>query len=181
VRDQPRGPQINDRHCINCPLSSARLSSKPLPLLTLSVYHSMPPRKSTQSKPAPKRAKTKVNFGANGGSRKRKANGTAPPDGTPDAGPSSTKRARKEAGPSSSSPDNADADADADPDANTGGAGSTSADKSGSAANNTPTGTTKTKKRVRNRWGISPTEVPANAKMTEVCLTFVLFRRCKTS
>ncbi|KAJ6503590.1 hypothetical protein C8R45DRAFT_1091367 [Mycena sanguinolenta] len=74
--------------------------------------------KATQPKASSKKGKVKVNFGANGTSRKRKPSPATDPDT-----PGSTKRA--------------------------------------------PTDKTPAKKRVRNRWGIRPTEVPENAKLTQ--------------
>ncbi|KAJ6559982.1 hypothetical protein B0H19DRAFT_1069691 [Mycena capillaripes] len=122
----------------------------------------MPPRNPTQSRPSPRKGKTKVNFGANGSSRKRKAS----PDANSDTRPSSsTKRAREDAasGSASAGPSTSAGNT------NTGGAGS--ADTSGSTANATAndasTKTTSARTRARDRWGIRPKEVPANAKTTQ--------------
>ncbi|KAJ7862657.1 hypothetical protein B0H14DRAFT_2575315 [Mycena olivaceomarginata] len=122
----------------------------------------MPPRNPTQLRPSPRKGKTKVNFGANGNSQKRKAS----PDANSDTGPSSsTKRARKDgasgsasAGPSTSTGHT-----------NTGRAGSadTSGRAANAAANDASTKTTSAKMRARDRWGIRPKEVPANAKTTQ--------------
>ncbi|KAJ7429292.1 hypothetical protein B0H11DRAFT_2266215 [Mycena galericulata] len=122
------------------------------------------PHKSTQRKASPKKGKARVNFGANGTSRKRKPS----PDANPNAGPSATKRARTD-GASGSTGAGASASA-----GTTDAGGAKSANTSGSAAgtagantNDTTTKTTPAKKRVHNRWGIRPKDVPDNAKMTQ--------------
>ncbi|KAJ7882547.1 hypothetical protein B0H14DRAFT_3128775 [Mycena olivaceomarginata] len=107
----------------------------------------MPPRNSSPSKASSKKGKAKVNFGANSSSRKRKSS----PAASPDPEPSSTKRARTN---------------------DASGFGSTSAGASTStgttdAGDATAAKATPAKRRARNRWGIRPTEVPANAKLTQ--------------
>ncbi|KAJ7501166.1 hypothetical protein B0H11DRAFT_1993870 [Mycena galericulata] len=114
------------------------------------------------------RRKPKVNFGSNGHSRKRRASPTEedPATGT---GTSSKKKARTGGASASASAGASTSTGTADP----GGQGSsnTSARTSGAAGMhtnaNTAPETTPTKKRVRNRWGISPKKVPPEAKLTQ--------------
>ncbi|KAJ7200251.1 hypothetical protein B0H12DRAFT_1244470 [Mycena haematopus] len=119
----------------------------------------MPPR-STQTKASRKR-KVKVTFGVNS-SRKRRAS----PAAKDSAGTSSLKRPRMNGAPETTTTGTTD----------TGGP-SSAADTSGSAAGAGSTGTDTNeevpeasfvkKKRVRNRWGISPKKVPIEAKVTQ--------------
>ncbi|KAJ7026164.1 hypothetical protein C8F04DRAFT_1398378 [Mycena alexandri] len=117
----------------------------------------MPPRNSA-TKASAKKRKPKVNFGANTGGKRK-----AGPAGDSDTEPSSsTKRPRKDdtSGPTSSGPSTSTG--------NTSTGGAQSAGTSGSTANAAANdASTKTKTRVRNRWGIRPKEVPANAKATQ--------------
>ncbi|KAJ6463052.1 hypothetical protein C8R47DRAFT_1238749 [Mycena vitilis] len=120
------------------------------------------PRNATQPKSSAKKRKPRVNFGANGSSRKRKSSPTA----SSDEEPSSTKRARA-AGTSGSTGGGAST--------STGNAGEEGAhstrmpaSEGGMHSADEPANTTPPKKRVRNRWGIRPTEVvPVKAKLTQ--------------
>lgn len=126
------------------------------------------------SKASPKKGKgkAKVHFGANGASRKRKSSAA-----DSDTEPSSTKRARKDGASESTSAGGSASTGTT----NAGGSGSANASGSttggatGADTNNTATGTTAVKKRARNRWGILPSEVPIEAKMTQARPSFILF------
>ncbi|KAJ6450176.1 hypothetical protein C8R45DRAFT_946940 [Mycena sanguinolenta] len=119
--------------------------------------------KATQPKASSKKGKLKVNFGANGTSRKRKPS----PANDPDT-PGSTKRARTNGASGSTSAGGSTStrttDTGAAASANTSGTavGTTAADTNNSATDKTPA-----KKGVRNPWGIRPTELPENAKLTQ--------------
>ncbi|KAJ7897803.1 hypothetical protein B0H13DRAFT_2521285 [Mycena leptocephala] len=116
----------------------------------------MPGPQNTTS--SPKKRRTKVNFGANSKSGgKRKASAAADPA----SGTSSQKRARTDGASGSTS---------------TGASTSTSANDTNT--NDTTTETTPAKKRVRNRHGISPTEVNKEAKPTQRALQRVIRALC---
>ncbi|KAJ7251723.1 hypothetical protein C8J57DRAFT_1520532 [Mycena rebaudengoi] len=121
----------------------------------------MPP-KSNLPKASQKKAKTRVNFGANSTPRKRKASPAGDTEAEPSA--SSSKRPRTDTSTSGSrtAGDSISTGTGAGPSSTTSGAGATNNDgSSGSAVADTPA------KRARNRWGISPADVPAEAKMTQ--------------
>ncbi|KAJ7809718.1 hypothetical protein B0H14DRAFT_2607873 [Mycena olivaceomarginata] len=123
----------------------------------------MPPRSPTQSRPSPRKGKTKVNFGANSSSQKCKAR----PDANSDTGPSSsTKRARKDGTSGSESAGTSTSTGHT----NMGGAGSSDmlGSAANAAANNVSTKTTSAKMQARDHWGIHPKEVPADAGATQV-------------
>ncbi|KAJ7032234.1 hypothetical protein C8F04DRAFT_1359439 [Mycena alexandri] len=130
----------------------------------------MPPRSSTQSRPSSKRGKRKprVNFGANGSSRKRKA---SPVDAeNSDAEPSSSPKRPRNDNASGSTGGGASSSTGTTGTGAARGAGSADADASTDAAANDastkktpPTGKT----RARTRFGIRPLEVPPHAKTTQ--------------
>ncbi|KAJ7729881.1 hypothetical protein B0H14DRAFT_3169164 [Mycena olivaceomarginata] len=131
----------------------------------------MPPR-TTPSKPSPRKGKTKVNFGTNGASRKRKPDAAGEPD--PAAEPSSKKRPRTNGSSGS---------AGTGPSTSTGTAGardsgSTNDSSSAGATSDKAAETTPTKKGSRNPWGIRPKEVPQNAKMTQRAFQRVIRALC---
>ncbi|KAJ7463016.1 hypothetical protein FB451DRAFT_1404170 [Mycena latifolia] len=118
-------------------------------------------QKSSQPRASPKKGKTKVNFGANGSSRKRKSS----PAAESESEASSAKKSRTDGASGTTSAGSSTSAGTANPS----GAGSanTSGSAAGTAGNNTAAETVPAKKRVRNPWGIHPKEVPANAKMTQ--------------
>ncbi|KAJ6580455.1 hypothetical protein DFH09DRAFT_1076711 [Mycena vulgaris] len=124
-------------------------------------------QKSTQPKASPKKGKTKVNFGANGTSRKRKSS----PAANPDTEASSAKKYRTEgasgATSAGGSASTGTTNASGAGSANTSGSTAGTSNSTAGTAGNNATETAPAKKRARNRWGIRPTEVPANAKMTQ--------------
>jgi hypothetical protein len=128
-----------------------------------SFQTSMPPRTSTQQKASSKRGKPKVNFGANGRSRKRKASPVVDSDPEPSSPP---KRPRNDKAPGSTAgPSISTSTGTTDT-----GAGSDNANASTDAGvNTTSTKTTPPKTRARNRFGIRASEVPPHAKTTQVC------------
>ncbi|KAJ7746178.1 hypothetical protein DFH07DRAFT_963050 [Mycena maculata] len=100
----------------------------------------MPPKSTTRP-----RHKPIVNFGSNGTSRKRC---TSPAEEDPVTGTAtSSKKKARTGGPLGST--------------------NASASASGATGTNTAPETTLIKKRVRNRWGVSPKEVPPEAKLTQ--------------
>ncbi|KAJ7771288.1 hypothetical protein DFH07DRAFT_953457 [Mycena maculata] len=123
----------------------------------------MPPN-SNRGKASSQKRKPKANFGSNGTSRKRRANPTADPG----AGTSSQKKART-GGASASTSAGADNDGQepANASASTAGGPGTASNAGASGTGTNTTETTPVKKRVRNRWGISPKQVPPEAKLTQ--------------
>ncbi|KAJ7894963.1 hypothetical protein B0H14DRAFT_2558989 [Mycena olivaceomarginata] len=99
------------------------------------------PARTTPSKPSPRKGKTKVNFGTNGASRKRKPDAAGEPD--PAAEPSSKKRPRTDgsSGSAGTGPSTSTGTAGA------GDSGSTNDSSSTSATSDKATETTSTKKK----------------------------------
>ncbi|KAJ7459016.1 hypothetical protein FB451DRAFT_1182601 [Mycena latifolia] len=118
-------------------------------------------QKSSQPRASSKKGKTKVNFGANRSSRKRKSS----PAAESESEASSMKKSRTDGASGTTSAGSSTSAGTA----NASGAGlaNTSGSAAGTAGNNMAAETVPAKKRVRNRWGIRPKEVPANAKMTQ--------------